>query len=453
MKRCVEKIYSLYTFDETHEISINNSLRTECCMWNVPSNIRILTIDDEGAVERPETLLDNEHCIYGGIYIYSKVNDSGWQEVYSECRKGINKCFEFIPRENTDTVITAVVFYPYSAITDQDFIKIDLDYLRPYIWSKALMKYMTRIDNCNPEKVCKASINFPVEHSLNNNLKNIAFHTQYIGHSDVSMRLEFSHQLAPAYTVYFTSSLCNTPPHYCTCIKLQVQYSNPVSYFVPEANRAEHFFIPNTGGYEADISFASSLYINMSACEARSYKIWWMLTFVKWTFFPYKSFSIITPNISFALQLNEETFWHRLQFGELLTPIQPPVWWFLLHIMEGQHRDIVAKVCIHCLLCHDIKLNVEILQQGKDESIIYNITNYTLIDDAIYTHRPFRTICVTGITCTTCNIILTYQGSQTDECRCELSKLGVSVRTFVRQRNSASATSIRGNTISKVSKR
>ena len=74
-------------------------------------------------MERPETLLDDEYCIYGGIYIYSKRNDTNLQAIYSICRKGINnKPFEFIPEVNADTVIAAVVFYPYSNITDQDFI-------------------------------------------------------------------------------------------------------------------------------------------------------------------------------------------------------------------------------------------------------------------------------------------------------------------------------------------
>ena len=91
---------------------------------------------------------------------------------------------------------------------------------------------MTRIDNCNIGKVCESDINFPSDYSRFNFLgceRNFAFHTQYMGKSHVVARLHLSHKLAPPYTAYFTSSFCNTPPQYCTCIKLQVQYLNPVS--------------------------------------------------------------------------------------------------------------------------------------------------------------------------------------------------------------------------------
>ena len=454
-KRCVTTFNSAKVPEEVH-VSIKSAfLGTERCTWNVPSNITLLTIDDKGAVERPETLLDDEHCIYGGTYIYSKKNDADLQEVYLKCRKGKhNKPFKFIHNRNTDTVIAAVVFYPYSKITDQDFISF-----QTWTWPMALENYRTRIDNCTIKKICEASINFPADFIF---ADDITFYTQYIGHSDVSTGLEFSQQLAPAYTAYFTSSLCNTPPHYCTCIKLQVKHSNPVSYLIPEANRVDHFFVPNKDGYEADIPFASSLYINMSACEARNYKIWWMLTFVKWKFFDAVDFKIKSTNTSFPLVLNDNMMWHILKLDALLNPVYSSVWWFLLHIIENApisvyNTDIVAKVCIHCLICHNIQLSVEVLQQGKDESIVYNITNHRLIHSTNYKHRPFKDECITGIMCTACNIILTYRGNlpqnQTEGCGCEYSELGVLAKTFGRDRKSTSATSVKGNPISKVSKR
>ena len=323
-------------------------------------------------------------------------------------------------------------------------------------------KYNTRIDNCNIKKVCESRIKFPahfvtVDEFFSTN-DTLIFYTQYIGDSNISTRLEFSQQLAPAYTAYFTSSLCHTPPHYCSCIKLGVQSSNPVSYFVPEANRAEHFFIPDKGGHEFDIHFASSLYINMSACEERNYKIWWMLKFSKLVFID--GFKIKTTNTSIPLMINEPNLWHILQLDALLT--HPFVCRFLLHIIEnapssGHPTDIASKVCIHCLLCHNIRLSVEVLQQGKGESIVYNITNYTLIKGANYTHTPFEPECITGITCTLCNIILTYRGSlpqsQTKRCGCEYLELGVFVKTLTREKKSTSETSVKRNPISKISTR
>ena len=449
IKRCMETSHS-----EMIRISIkNNFLGTERCTWKVPSNIRMLIIDDKGAVERPETLLDDEHCIYGGIYIYSTSNGVEWQEVYSKCRKGITE-FEFIPERNTNTMITAVVFYPYSNIIHQDFI-----HFVSWKWTISMDKYKTRIGNCSMEKVCESRIKFPAHViSFPHFFTDDNLYTQYIGDSDVSTRLKFSQQLTPAYTAYFASSLCRTPPHYCTCIKLGVQYSNPVSYFVPEANRAEHFFTTNKGFYEADIHFASSLSINMSACEARNYKIWWMLIFSKWKYIYEYEFK--TTNTSFPLLINDRIS-HSLQLDALLT--EPTAWWFLLHIIENtpssdQHTDIASKVCIHCLLCHNIQLNVEVLQQGKDESIVYSLSNHRLIHSINYKYRPFEPECITGITCTTCNIILTYQGSlsqnQNEGCGgCKYSELGVFVRTFTREKESTSTTSVKGNQITKISTR
>ena len=162
MKKCAERFYP-------HKIGISIKFvlfpRTERCTWNVPSYIRLgfvrsyikmLTVDDKGAVERPETLLDDEHCIYGGIYIYSKKNDAELQEVYSKCRKGRkNTPFEFMLEENTNTVITAVVFYPYSKIVHHDFI-----YFKTMnFFQRHLVKYKTRIDNCSIVKGCIASTN------------------------------------------------------------------------------------------------------------------------------------------------------------------------------------------------------------------------------------------------------------------------------------------------------
>ena len=463
MPKCAETVPS--GVEENVQISIkSNFLGTERCTWNVPSTIRMLVIDDKGAVERPETLLDDEHCLYGGIYIYAKRNDEDLHEIYSKCRRRINnKPFEFIPHENTETVIAAVIFYPYSKLTDQEFI-----YFQKYPFPIGLAKYKTHINNCNFKKFCKAPINFPTEYALLSLMlarDSLTFHAQYIGDSDVTTRLEFHQQLAPAYTAYFTSSLCNTPPHYCNCVVLRVQYANPVSYFVPEANRAEQFFTPNKDGYETDISFASSLYINMSACEVKSYKIWWMLTFVKWDAFGIVDFKIKTANTSLPLLLNNYLEWHILQLDALLVPLQPSVWWFLLHIIgnapvAGKQADTAAKVCIRCLFCYDIQLNVEILQQGKTESTVYDITNYPLIKGTnytVYTQRYTHIECITGITCTTCNIIVTYRGSlrqnQTESCGCELSELGVFVRLISRERKSTSVTSLKGNPISKISER
>ena len=293
---------------------------------------------------------------------------------------------------------------------------------------------------------------------MNNSL---VFYTQYIGDSDVSTRLEFSQQLAPAYTAYFTSSLCYTPPHYCSCIKIGVQYSNPVSYFFPEANHAEHFFIPNKGGHAFDIPFATSLYINMSACEASNHKIWWMLKFVQWDFIGGKTFKIKTTNTSVPLLINDHRRWHILLLDALLTHTEPSVWWFLFHIIENtpsndQHTNIASKVCIHCI-CHNIQLNVEVLEQGKDESIVYNITNYTLINSTNKISESVATKCLTGITCTACNIILTYRGSlphnQTEGCDCEYSELGVFVKTFTTETKSTSVTSVKGKLVSKITER
>ena len=183
---------------------------------------------------------------------------------------------------------------------------------------------------------------------------------------------------------------------------------------------------------------------------------------MKWGFLDDVDFKIKTTNTSFPLLLNDDLVWHNLQLDALLTPTQTSVWWFLLHVMENEpnsdhHIDIIARVCFDCLLCHDIQVNVEVLQPGKNESIVCNINDYTLVNSANNRRNYLQNECVTGITCTTCNIILTYKSSppqnQTEECGCEFAKLSVLVKNYKEGRKLTSVTSVKGKRISKTSKR
>ena len=440
------------------EISIgNNTLGTERCIWKVPSYAKMLLIDDKDALERPETLLDDERCIYGGIYVYSKRNGTELQEVFSKCRKDTHlEPLEFIVEENTETVIGAVVFYPYSKLINQTFAYTTSSYA-----VGLYSKYNKRITDCNIEKVCESNITLPTESYYHTCHHDVMFHAQYVGHSDMSINITLPKLLAPApgsptYRVYFKSSLCYTPPHYCTCVHFKVKnHMNFVSYYVEDANHAENSITRNKQGYEVDINLASSLYINVSACVGKAHKAWWLVTFkANYTLHIIKVEKI---NSSFQFQLRHN-HWHEFSLDSFLSKTQPLMWWFLLHIIQnapkhGEQTD-TAQVCIRCLLCYNIDLSVEILYPGKDESVVYKVINFTAVHTHVSEFRHSGQTCTKGIFCATCNIILTYHGglpqNQKMGCGCGLSIL---VRKVSRNRRSTSTTSVKGNHITKLSNR
>ena len=459
MEKCMETVNQ----KEIHISLRKGSFGTKSCLWEVSPQITQLHIQEYalGAWARPETLLDDEYCLYGGIYVYSKRNNTEQeQEVMSVCRRYIElELTRFIPEEGTRTAIAAVVFYPYiySTNIDHTFIRIDINDL-----NNKYRKFRRHISVCNNENHFETTITFPDEPLIY--LKGYFLETgdveiQYTGESDVSATVEFLQQKALAYDAYFLSSLCLIPPHYCTCVNIQAKYAHPVSYFVGEASHTEKFFSLSAHWsyvFLFDISFVSSVYVNMSACERRNHNVFWTLKFEKWYFVSshtHNEFYIKKPNVSFPLLPSDSWLSYMLTLDELLTGRGP--WWFILHVMvHSQHTDDITRVCINCLSCYRIQLKVEVLQQERNESIVYSVSDYTQINN----YHPSESQCRTGIVCKTCNIILIYQYSilqhQTDNCDCENATLKVlAQRTVNRKRQLTSVTSIKNTSISKISTR
>ena len=230
----------------------------------------------------PDTLLPNEHCIYGGTFVYSRTNATNLEEVFAICRKDKEvETLELFDIKDEEVVVAVIAFHQYSLIDERTYIARGIPD----------SAYGKQVKNCNSKKVCELSVSFSGDFSPNTHtyMVHVDKVVQYIGMSDFSTKIEFS-QIAPAYIVYFTSSICYTPPNYCTCVTLHLDYSIPVSHFVREANYGDKAFMPSSDtnlyflsamrksdGY--DITFASSLSVNLSECEGRYPRIWWLLIF------------------------------------------------------------------------------------------------------------------------------------------------------------------------------
>ena len=457
MEKCQESVQ-----ENVMQISIRNEpLGTGRCVWSIPAYANMLKITDESSLNRPETLLDEEHCIYGGIYIYAMRNSTEMEEVLSRCRRQTDLTpFKFIPDDDDDAtiVIVAVKFSPYSEI-DQPFI---LMYEYKNVWNKKL--YNRRINECNSKNICEIILGFPDDPCIRNphhsNLYNTDLNVQYIGEPDVSIRVEFSENVAPKYNAIITSSLCQTPPYYCACVKIHVQYANSVSYFVADARHTEHIVSMTKGDTTVDVSLASSLYINTSACEEIKPKVWWHIRFEKWKF-PrrYADIDIKKINLTFPFLPNEKCILYTLTFDNILTARTPSPWWYIVHIMpkilqnhQEKEMDYATKVCMECLTCHNIEVYVEVLEPGRKESIVYSVSNNELIER----HHN----CITGILCKTCNIILIYKGNlapdQSRGCMCyrRKSTFSVQVEQVARmKKQSTFVTSIKQTQTSKISSR
>ena len=160
-------------------------------------------------------------------------------------------------------MVIFIAFHPYSAVRG---------YAKGFSYVLSGSDSDKRIKKCNHEKVCELSLTFPDEGIL---VYAPALRVQYIGTSEFTTRITFSQHMAPAYYVDLKSSICYTLPQLCTCIRIQLKYSNTLSHFVHEVNHADSDFMPISKWYEPsryDISFASSLIVNLSLCEGRYYR-------------------------------------------------------------------------------------------------------------------------------------------------------------------------------------
>ena len=425
------------------------------CVWNVPAHVNSLNWSSL-VFTGPETLLDNEACIYGGIFVYSKKNITDLEEMLAICRKDKHvKPNELLDISGEDLVVTLIRFRPYST-------------MHGYVKSLSSgSEYKKRIKTCNSDKVCELRITFPNE-------VNLRFETdvlvQYysIGTSTFSTRITFSQQMAPAYYASFESSTCYTPPQLCTCISLQLKYSAPLSYFVHEANRVDSDFMPTSELSWFDISFASSLLVNLSACEGRYPRTWWL---IKFRYIDTDDIADIKiRNRAYPLQLatSQESYWvyttanNRFRLNEFLPREKSSSYWFLLHIMPRapprefvtNNDEIQTKVCIRCLSCHDVKIHVETLSPEKDKSFVYTVSDHSHLEDESV--LPKSQWCSVGLLCNTCNIILTYRGSRARRCPCgyffnrERRLTIVATKTAYRKKQ-AYLTSIKRTPVSKVS--
>ena len=95
MKRCMKTSHS-----EKVRISLKNHfLGTECCTWQVPSDVRMLMIDDKGAVERPETLVEmNTVSMVEYIFILRGMMQNGKRYIQNAEREQITNHLNLFPK-------------------------------------------------------------------------------------------------------------------------------------------------------------------------------------------------------------------------------------------------------------------------------------------------------------------------------------------------------------------
>ena len=400
------------------------AISRQSCVWHVPSHLDIVKID---SYKRPETLLDGEMCIYGGIFIYSRVKNTKVREMGLICGQRVQmEHLDFFLKDDERVLIALIVFDSYSKIHG--------------IISKAYASEdtrNTRVSICNSDQDCQASIDLDI--GANSIFKNQYYvglpseaKVQYIGMSGVSTNIEFIQKRASAFAGYFTSSLCLTSPYFCSCVALQVKYSYPITYLLHEMQHPHEVVkkMPNTrfnikDSNKINVAFASSVFVNMSACEQNNRTMWWILTFL--LEFPRETDTFENTSYPLLLSPGKES-WFKFDFDELAFYFNQSLdafdghrsWWIMIHIMQNKHKHEssdnydMTKVCFHCLSCYDIQLKVEMLEQGKDESVVYTISNFEHIQSENHNSSDLYSYlqeCRMGITCNECNVILTYTGN------------------------------------------
>ena len=188
-------------------------------------------------------------------------------------------------------------------------------------------------------------------------------------------------------------------------------------------------------------------------------------------------FNRITRNgtLAYPLQLSttrEESHWYyadnnRLTLVEFSPNDVSSSYRFVLHIMPPLHDwstsndEAPTKVCIECLSCHDVQLNVEILSPEEDKSVVYTVSDYSHLEDShledeFSPKSPKSQTCSVGLLCShSCNIILTYRGILPfKQCGCtdtDTRLTIVATRKADRKKQAASVTSVKRKRVSKIS--
>ena len=354
----------------------------------------------------PDILLDNEECLFGGLFIYIRSGKS-YKNAWSSC-KNYNQLRD-IPIFITQAkiLVTTVEFTQYSEIVQFEGI----------IRKEHGLTFSIHEHNASNGKYLIDIQNFPMNYTFHqfwpklkvgSSWDQFAGYTSYIyeptayiqslADKTQSYELTFGSMRSISAVITFVSSKCNIPPFGCLCASFSVRFGPKItSYYIPEANQQKDFRTVDLLSSQF-LSSVTSLSVNQSKCHPNKKSIW-MLKLS----FRYNSNVIAKKQVPVEL-VDDDVYSLLVNIAD--NKARKPIWvlfQLLLYESDVNHPKFLTELHVkemHCEWTTMMKsLEVEFIKPGSGKAVVY---------EASIAGSGNRIVHLKSLTCHPCNVIIRF---------------------------------------------
>ena len=353
----------------------------------------------------PNALLDNEECLYGGLFLYLRKNGA-YNHLWSSCNSYNELKDTPIFVTMAQIVIVVVQFKHYSRI-------IHFGAETMHVENNQISYVQTEKSPNNehliniPEFLKYYSVGQKPSH-------NNTMWVQSLKDKAESRELKFGVRSISA-SISCVSTMCNTPIYGCSCITFNISYSqnNIISYYIPEVNHLEGSSIVDLI-QNPFLSFVESLILNQTGCHPYKKSMWLLQLSSIYS-------AIDTADMSIEFPLTDSEYQYPIMLSTHNVVHTPA--WFLFHFVEDNNHkmseqfqpfvDIDFKAILFSNNHREtdtthITLEVEFVQQNGEALVFEGVEGQVSTSDSHFV--------LECITCNPCNVIIRYR-SPVNYCR------------------------------------
>ena len=353
----------------------------------------------------PDTLLDNEECLFGGLFIYLKSGKS-YMNAWSSC-KPYNQLRDIpIFTTQTQVLVTTIEFTQYSEIVRFEGI----------ISAEKGLTFNVHEDNLSNGTYLIDIRKFPMNYTFFEptlpwdipqfpmwpvGIYEPTAYVQSLTDNTRSYELTFGSMRSISAVITFVSSKCNIPPLGCSCVSFSARFGHKItSYYIPEASQQEDFRTVDLLS-SPFLSAVTSLSVNQSKCRPNTKSIWMLKLSFRYNI-------NVIANKSMQVMLADDDV-YNLIVNITKNKAKKPIWvLFHLHLDKSDfnHSKFLTELLVRGISCSDsiIKsLEVEFIKPGV-AAVVYKTSRVGDSADAfgmLYLHLK-------GITCHPCNAIIRF---------------------------------------------
>ena len=376
------------TNDEEMKLHVSDMIGNKCCMWTPsafkPNRFYVNSFHFEG----PDTLLEGEECIYGGLFIYMMHENERKVMVWSSCRRdSLLQSMPIIIKYKSSIIVVATVFHKYSMI--RDFVGRANITRAPY--------YVTYPNSALLNS--RQHLQLDLDEGLSSDYEYEIYAQSILQQSALSTVITFGPLTSIAARVKLKSTMCAIPPYFCSCITLDVRYLNPISFYKNETNRENESIFPHELTF---LSPVSSLIVNQSLCINEQRTVWMLDLEVRFHM-------DILANRSLPFMINLSTLF---ELTLNVSGVTDSTWWLLLHLQEApefRSSKILNSIHISTDMCTPTQsVEVEYLM-SDGQAVVYDVNDIG---------NPLISDYQIEILCDPCNLIIHYNPSLlTETCK------------------------------------